>query len=236
MEPFVENAVVLIPARAGSKRIENKSRVLLGEKPLALYSVEFALNDFGGERVYLNTDDELLLEYAETWGITAFPRPAALAKDTTSSGAVLKQFVETLRSNGPEFQWIVLLQPTNPYRPKGLIGSSFQALSASAARSLVAVSPVEQKIGQMKSDGTFEPVNYSFGERSQEMKPRFYQENGLLYITHVSMARSGRVLDEAPLALPVESWHGRIDIDTPEDLEVARALHKRYMDETGHSR
>ena len=55
---MLNKLLIVIPARAGSKRLLNKNRVLLNSKELFLYSLEEALKIRGYRlRVIVSTDD-----------------------------------------------------------------------------------------------------------------------------------------------------------------------------------
>ncbi|MDA8650787.1 acylneuraminate cytidylyltransferase family protein, partial [Flavobacteriaceae bacterium] len=92
--------------------------------------------------------------------------------------------------------------------------------------SLFTVSPNHNKIGHI-DQGTFKPLNYTAGMRSQDMTPTYY-ENGLLYMTHVDLIRQGVIFDQASVPLIVEHPYGQVDIDVPGDLAMAKAIYNIY--------
>ena len=55
-----ENYIVLIPARKNSKRLKNKNKKLLLNKPLISHSIEYALNYFSNDQIWVNSDDHEL--------------------------------------------------------------------------------------------------------------------------------------------------------------------------------
>ena len=66
------NAVIMIPARSGSKRVKNKNIRLLSGKPLISYVIETALKT--NLPVYVNTDCEIILEYIKDLGCIQYKR------------------------------------------------------------------------------------------------------------------------------------------------------------------
>lgn len=223
------SVVALIPARAGSKRIPFKNRLDLGGHPLIWYSVEYALRSLDSDRVIVSSDDPEILRHARDWGVVALERPPEISQDTTPTGAVLQHVLEYCAARtAPE--WILLLQPTNPFRPPGLIESALSMIGDSDHSSIFTVSPLKLKFGTRGHEGRFCPVNYRFGQRGQEMEAKYYYENGLLYCTHRKTARDGRVLCSTPRSIVVDTWHADVDIDTPADFEIARALLPRYLE------
>lgn len=223
-------AVAVIPARAGSKRIPNKNRADLGGRPLVWYTIDWAIAEIGAGRVYVTTDDSEIARIARDMRVQVINRPAELARDQASSGAVIGHAANAILAD-QAIDWLILLQPTNPFRPRGLLQAMLARAEVATAPSVIAVTPVRLKFGRLDAGDRFHPVNYVFGQRSQDMKNQYVAENGLCYVTHRDLARTGTVIGDAPVAVVVDSWHGAIDIDEPEDLEAARAVLHRYREE-----
>ena len=54
---------VIIPARANSKRLPGKNMKFLGNKPLIQYSIDYALNNFKADEIWVNSDDKEIIEF-----------------------------------------------------------------------------------------------------------------------------------------------------------------------------
>ena len=211
---------VFIPARAQSKRFPGKNSVEFLGLPLILHSIKYAQAQKGIGQVVVSTDCPEIKNIALNYGAEVIDRPEYLATDTTPTVDVLKHALTIL--NEP-IEWVVLLQPTNPLRPEDLFKRAQETIKATGAKSLFTVSPNHKKIGHI-DQGTFKPLNYSPGMRSQDMTPTFY-ENGLLYITHVDIIRKGIIFDHTSVPLIVEHPFGQVDIDVPGDLAFAKAIY-----------
>lgn len=76
------DAICIIPARGGSKRIPRKNiRDFLG-KPIIAYSIEAAVKSNLFEEIIVSTDDEEIKRIAEHYGARVpFMRDARLADD-----------------------------------------------------------------------------------------------------------------------------------------------------------
>ena len=59
---------ILIPARAGSKRVPNKNVKLINNHPLLAYSIEAAISSKVFDMVVCATDDEEYAEIAKYYG------------------------------------------------------------------------------------------------------------------------------------------------------------------------
>lgn len=107
----------LIPARGGSKGIPGKNIKLLGGKPLIKYSIELARKFASDNDICVSTDDTGIAEVAEKMGLKVpFIRPAELATDKSGTYEVLIHAVDFYASKGINYDRIVLLQPTSPFR------------------------------------------------------------------------------------------------------------------------
>ena len=72
----MKNAVCIIPARGGSKRIPKKNIKLFYGKPLIAYSIEVALDSGLFEKVVVSTDNEAIAKIAKKYGAEVpFLRP-----------------------------------------------------------------------------------------------------------------------------------------------------------------
>jgi N-acylneuraminate cytidylyltransferase len=89
------------------------------------------------------------------------------------------------------------------------------------SRSIVyfTVTQNHQKFGEIKS-GIFIPFNYEIGQRSQDLKPLYF-ENGLLYITKAALILENRIISEKAFPYLVNHIFAKVDIDTQEDFDYA---------------
>ncbi|MBL6876012.1 MAG: acylneuraminate cytidylyltransferase family protein [Chitinophagales bacterium] len=212
------NILTIIPARGGSKRLPGKNIKELNGKPLMAYSIEYAQKHIKGDLV-VSTDDEKIAQIAQQYGVEVLIRPAHLAQDDTSTTDVLSQ---VLLSAEKEYDFVVLLQPTNPLRPENLFQEAWSLLQKEGESSLLTVSLNQHKLGKIKGNH-FRPHTYQFGQRSQDLEPLYY-ENGLLYIAAASLAKSGVLMDENSIAMPIDHPYATVDIDDETDWQWAEFL------------
>lgn len=77
-------------------------------------------------------------------------------------------------------------------------------------------------------DGHLQPVNYHFGQRSQDMEVWYY-ENGLLYFTHHDILLQEVVMTPDALPMIVDHIFGTIDTDTLDDFKQAEYYLKSFQ-------
>ncbi len=183
--------LTVVPARSGSKGLPGKNIKMLIDKPLLAWSIEQGLSSKYVDEVIVSTDSVEIAEVAKRYGGTVpFLRPAALAKDETSTADVLIDLIETLEKEGKVYDYLLLLEPTSPLRETADIDAAFERLlSTKGASSIVGISAVESQhpmfCVSLSQDGFLRSGNDFKVLRRQEIEPLFFYE-GSLYISEVS--------------------------------------------------
>jgi len=107
----------LIPARGGSKGIPHKNIKPLAGKKLIDYSLDIAIALKGDVTICVSTDDEAIAKAVSDFGVAIpFMRPPSLATDTSTTREVILHALSFYSKAGVNFDAIVLLQPTSPFR------------------------------------------------------------------------------------------------------------------------
>ena len=104
--------LAIIPARGGSKRLPRKNLLDLSGKPLIAWSIEAGLKSKYIDKLVVSSDDNKILDIADTYNIQAIKRPKKLSNDTATTFDAIKHTIDKLES----YDYIVLLQPTSPLR------------------------------------------------------------------------------------------------------------------------
>jgi CMP-N-acetylneuraminic acid synthetase len=163
--------IAIIPARGGSKRIPEKNIQLLGSLPLLVHSIQYALaNSEIIDAVYVSTDDETIKAIALAHGAKIIDRPSSLSGDMEPTVTALKHVLECIEV---DVENVILLQCTNPLRPDNLLKEAFKVYQRAKCDSLFTVTRNHEKLGKI-IENKFLPFNYSIGQRSQDLEPRFF--------------------------------------------------------------
>ncbi len=217
---------VFIPARGGSKRFPDKNIQILGNLSLVGHSIAYALKSFPANRIWVNSDDERILNEAKEIGVQTIKRPAELADDVTPTAYVSEFQISEFERLGIPCDAIILLQPTNPLRPAGLIEEAISKFALVSRQSLATFTPLNKKFGTIKGS-YFHPTNYFPGQRMQDLEKEYF-ENGLLYITRAESIKKKVIITEDVFPLIVEHIFSQLDIDLPEDLVFAEFLLRNF--------
>jgi len=217
--------IAIIPARGGSKRLPQKNIKLLDGFPLLSFSILFAqANSEIIDEIYVSTDDEDIKNIALKYGAKVIDRPKDLSGDLEPTVSALKHVLQIIDS---EVDNVVLLQATNPIRPKNLLKEAFEIYQKENSNSLFTVSRNHKKFGKI-TDQKFIPYNCKIGQRSQDIEPLYF-ENGLLYITKASLILEDIIISEDAFPFEIDHIFASVDIDTQEDFDYAKYLYHKHI-------
>lgn len=226
----------LIPARGGSKGIPGKNIKPLGGIPLIAHSIRHALESGAcRDDIVVTTDSEEIARVAEKYGASVpFMRPAELASDTASSRDAILHAIDTLNSKGKDYDAVVLLQPTSPFRRPEDIRNAIRTYEEAWAgasspddRPGMAVSVTEARTNPYYS--AFETDSRGFLHISKgdgnytrrQDAPKVWEFNGAVYVINPEALRNHEI-SRIPGILPVEMPADRsLDLDSPADWERA---------------
>jgi CMP-N-acetylneuraminic acid synthetase len=215
----------IIPARGGSKAIPRKNMATLGGKPLIAWTCE-AAKQSNLDRVIVSTDDEEIAKFAESFGVEVpFLRPAELSGD---SSATIDAVLHALESMRDEFDAVMVLQPTSPFRTTKDINDCLTLIRQSGADSVISVvdvgghHPARMKYldGVRLIDPPF--VELRENQPRQELRP-MYIRNGAVYLTLTKVLYQGSFKGSHCVAHIMPSERS-MNIDEPFDLAVAEAI------------
>ena len=207
------NTVAIIPARGGSRGIPRKNIAPLGGRPLIAWSIEAAREHPDIDRVVVSTDDAEIAEIAKQWGAEVpFLRPPGLSGDRCSPQGAMKHALRELARRGP-LDAHVLLYPTFPFRSYALMEACIRPVLSGKVEVTWTGSCVD-----LEKDI---PVRILDGKMQSYPKPecssRLWETLGSIQVCRNPLTRWPTPTRFIPLDNPVE----RIDIDHPEDLQLA---------------
>ena len=110
--------LTIIPARKNSKGIKKKNLSKIKGKPLIYYTFKTCEKIRNISKFCLTTDSKEIIDYSKKFKRISAPfiRPKKISKDHSKISQVIIHTLKYYRKIGLIFDYIVLLQPTNPYR------------------------------------------------------------------------------------------------------------------------
>jgi len=219
--------LAIIPARGGSKRLKKKNILNLGSKPLVSWTIEASINSKYVDETVVTSDLDEVLNIARTYGLTPLKRPTSLAQDTTTSVDVVIHTINLYK----EFDYIILLQPTSPFRTYKHIDEAIESLFKKNADAIISVCESEHSpIWSSTLDKSLCMENFMdkkyLNRRSQNLDV-FYRLNGAIYICNVKQLLKEKTLFIKKNIFAYEmSQEDSVDIDTKLDFLVAQVIIK----------
>ena len=228
----MKNAVCIIPARGGSKRIPRKNIKIFHGQPLIAYSIEVALKSKLFDKIIVSTDDKEIANIAKEYGAEVpFLRPAKLSDDFTGTTDVTNHAIKYLEAQGESYKYICTLYATAPLLQKKYLIQAYEALQKSNAINAFSATTMPfpiQRTFKLTSDGRcemFTPQHYM--SRSQDLEEA-YQDAGQFYWTNRELEKiSTNKMMFSDISIPIIlPRHLVQDIDTLEDWQRAEYLYE----------
>lgn len=220
-----KKVIAFIPARKGSKRIKNKNGIIINGKPLFQYSIEVAKKSKYIDKIFFSTDSAEWMEYAQEMGCEKNNlRPDYLSDDKSRIIDAIMYEIE--KSNLKDYDAIVLLQPTSPYRTAELLNKAIEEYFKRETSLITIVETEEQPIFMRKiiNGKLVKIVDDSSDIRSQDFD-KIYRIIGNIYINNIKKLNNETILNENEIGFIIDKKFC-IDIDTLEDLEYAKEIMK----------
>jgi CMP-N,N'-diacetyllegionaminic acid synthase len=225
------NAIAVVPARGGSKRLPGKNLRSLGGKPLVCHTLDVAVKSECFSDVVLSSDDPGILAIADNYReVRPVLRDADWAGDKVTIFDFLQHFI---RDEGllETHDAIALLLPTAPFRnienvrtAAALLNTDVDSVISLCRYDFPPQFGVYLDGDKHEIKPVFDPSPLTTGKtRSQDQAPILHP-NGAIFIAWTeSYAREGSFYRGRCLGIEMSRGES-IDIDTEDDLEYAEFI------------
>ena len=234
MKNGIGEIIGLITARGGSKSVPRKNIKLLAGKPLIAWTIEVAVQCKELSRIIVSTDDEEIAEVAHHWGADVpFMRPVELAADDSSSISVVLHALGWLKENeGVCPDYVMLLQPTSPFRASEDIKQSIGLAKKHRAVAVVSVCEAERHPYLCKyilDDGTLDDFMTTEMKywRRQDLPPA-YAVNGAIYLNKCSSLLADQTFLPSGSIAYIMPPERSLDVDTMWEWYMAELIMKDH--------
>ena len=219
--------LVVIPARSGSKGLPDKNIKLLNGKPLIHYSIEVAQQVFKNEDICISTDSAEYIKIAKQRGLSVpFIRPEILSTDSATTQDVLLHCLDFYEQKGMFYDYILLLQPTSPFREKkhleDILMENNEECDMIASVKETDSNPYYVLLEENK-DGYLKKLMKGVFTRRQDC-PKVYEYNGSMYLIRVSSMKKKLISSFTKIKKYEMHSNYSIDIDNQLDFDFAEFL------------
>ena len=220
----------VITARGGSKGIPKKNIKELGGKPLIVWTIAAAqqsqfLTDF-----LVSTDDQEIADVCVSVGASVpFLRPPELSTDAAKSIPVIQHAIQFQKDLGKEYDYVMILQPTSPFRTAADIDACITKIVDTGADSVMSMVKLVDfsvaKLKQLDVEDRILPLAESEGTESKSRHDLegVYKRNCAIYLSRVSCLMNNDLFGADSRAYVMPDSRS-VDINVPLDLVVAQAL------------
>ena len=219
-----KRVLALIPARGGSKGIPKKNVIDLGGKPLIAWTIEEAKKSEYIDQLTLSSDDHEIINTAKQYGCEVpFFRPKELAADNTP---VIDPIIHAL-TELPGFDYVVLLQPTSPFRTVGDIDSCIKKCVIENSNVVVSVTETDKSpywMFNIDDEDFLHPILSGAIPKRRQDSSKVYLLNGAVYVANVNWLIENKTFISSETRSYVMPKDRSIDIDDVNDLAFARYL------------
>lgn len=212
------SVVAFVHAKGTSERVPNKNLRWLGDRPLFCHAIAKALAAERVDRVVIDSDSEEILRVGEEHGAEPLKRPANLATNKTSGD----ELAYWQAANALDSHVVLQVIPTSPFlSPKSIDG----AIDLLESAQVSSVAGVFSDVFYAWEDGA--PAYYDADGRipnSNTLTPVVFETTGLYVNRTQAVLRTRRRLDPTSCAPFLLSRIESIDVNTPEDFELAEIV------------
>lgn len=220
--------LIIIPARGGSKGIKLKNLKKINGKTLIQITIEFAKSLNFVDHIVVNSDHKKILETGRKMKVNSMIRPNRLSGDFISDYQIIENTIYNLKKSiNKNFDILIYLQPTSPFRKKSQITKSLNELIDNNLNSIWSVSKVEKKFHPKKII-TCTKKNYfklfdKSGEKvvARQQLDNTYIRNGLFYIFKIKKLIEKKSIYLNKSKISITNYHV-INIDNHIDLRNAK--------------
>ncbi len=183
--------------------------------------------------IFGSTEDAEIEDEFQRLGCTTIKRPATLANDEAPIIPVIKHTIECLKEKGKEFDWIMLLQTTCPFRSSFDIDNVVNLINEKGCDSVLSVYKVEDnhpsRMYKIENNRLVSLYPENNTRRRQDLEP-VYHRNGAIYACKIDTLYEINSLISADVYPYIMPQIRSFNIDNELDLFIARQVYNLVYD------
>lgn len=217
-------ALIVIPARGGSKGIPRKNLRPLCGKPLIYYAIVAAMGVPEAVCVVSTEDDEIAF-FANKFGVRTVKRPLHLSEDHVTIDPVVSNVIDEMEERtGERYEVIVTVQPTSPLILSSDISSAINMFAQDPSLDTV-ISATDDRHLRWRMEGEEFVPEYENRVNRQQLPPTFRETGAVIACSRETLDGGSRIGKKVRL-LPLPVSRG-IDIDNLSDFWLCEKIMSR---------
>lgn len=218
---------IIIPVKAISTRVPNKNALPFGNQPTLLeWKISQLIQIAPKDIIYVSTESEPFKEIARKWGVKIHDRDPILCDDIKSGFShILSSIIKDIPHQ--HIAWATVTNPLMTPNEYKICFAEYKKhiIDEKTNDSLIPVNLLKEYLWDDNNS-----LNYNAGEGhviSQNL-PNWYRITNALYMLPQELALEYKYfIGKNPYKVQVSKLAG-IDIDYPEDYDIAKALYSLY--------
>lgn len=206
--------VAIMPIKLHNERCPGKNTRLLGDKPLLQHELDNLKLTGLCDTINVYCSDDAVVPVLPT-GVNFIKRPEYLDLPTSNFTQIFDSFIKTVDAD-----IYVYAHATAPFISVETMKQCIEAVKSGDYDSAFCAVKLQDYLWQ---DG--EPLNFDASNlpRTQDLKPIYQETSGVYVFTKKIYQKYKRRIGKKPFIKEV-SFKEAVDIDNPEDFELAEAL------------
>ena len=212
--------VALIPIKLNSSRVPGKNiKAFFDGTPLMSFIQKACLDAGNIDEVYVFCSDDAVIPYILP-GAKYLKRPLFLDEDNINANDIIREFIKSVDAD-----IYVNAHTTSPFAKPETIAELVDRVSVGGYDSAFCAENIKTFMWQDGQPINFDPDHFP---RTQDL-PDIYGETSIAYVfTKESFLTHNRRLGAHPFIKEVSKIEA-IDIDYPEDFDIANAIYKEII-------
>lgn len=219
-------AVALIPIKLESKRVPQKNiKLFFDGTPLMYFIQRACLKAKNIDEIYIYCSDDAVKPYVLP-GVIYLKRPKYLDGDNINANDFIREFMSVV-----EADIYVNAHTTSPFARPETLEDCVEKVMSGEYDSAFCAEALKTFMWENGKPINFDPDHFP---RTQDL-PQIYGETSIAYVfTKESFLKHNRRLGSHPYIKEVDKIEA-IDIDYPEDFDIANAVYKEVIQKNGRS-
>lgn len=233
----MNNLLITICARRGSKGVKGKNIRELNGHPLIYYTIKQALDWGKSKHVIVSTDSKDIAKIANECGADIpFLRPSVLATDTAGKVPVIRHALIACEKKFKEkFDMVMDLDITSPIRKIQDLENAYNLFITKKPKTLFSVVPAHRNpyfnMVEENSESRVVVCKPSSGFTSRQEAPKVYDMNASIYIfdrNYLIDEKNNKTTSDDSVAFVMDDL-SRTDIDSELDFKFIEFLIKESL-------
>lgn len=212
--------VALLPIKLGSKRVPGKNiKPFYDGTPLVHFIQQACLASRLIEQLYVFCSDESIQDYLLP-GVRYLQRPKWLDRDAANSNDIIREFIKEV-----DAEIYLETHATSPFTKPETLDAAIEKVVLGEYDSSFLAQPLRTFLWKGGKPLNFDPQCFP---RTQDLEPLFAESSGAFVFAKATFLKYDRRVGVNPFIQEIDAIEA-IDIDYPEDFEMANALYKEVV-------